>query len=96
LIASYCGSFQLFLHFYAWHVLTSHSRGLIFSKKFFWFGSEPVEQKYLSNYLRGEKPEHGNSTVAWASHTGKGLLFFTKKEAEKATPASIINLVRAA
>jgi hypothetical protein len=65
-------------------------RGLFFQKKFFWFGSEPVEQKSLSNYLRGEKV-YGNA--AWASETGKGLLFFSKKSAEKATPAGIINLV---
>lgn len=61
----------------------------VFSKKFFWFGSEPFEEKHLSSYLRGEK-EHGNA--AWAQHTGKGLLLFSKKSSEKATPAGIINL----
>ena len=68
-------------------------RSLIFSKKFFWFGSEPVEEKHLTNYLRGEKEAGGNHNAAWASHTGKGLLFFSKKATDKATPASIINLV---
>jgi len=52
-----------------------------------------VEEKNLSNYLRGEKDGGGNHNAAWASHTGKGLLFFTKKATDKATPASIINLV---
>jgi hypothetical protein len=65
----------------------------MFQKKFFWFGSEPVEHKHLSNYLRGEKPEAGNHNAAWAAHTGKGLLFFSKKASEKATPAGIFNLV---
>ncbi|TAQ90774.1 hypothetical protein B7494_g916 [Chlorociboria aeruginascens] len=67
-------------------------KGLIFQKKFFYFGSEPTETKHLSNYLRGEKPEVGNHNAAWASYTGKGLLYFTKKASEKSTPAGIINL----
>ncbi len=29
--------------------------------------------------MRGEKPEIAHPVVAWASHTGKGLLFFNKK-----------------
>lgn len=29
--------------------------------------------------MRGEKPEVANPIVAWASQTGKGLLFFNKK-----------------
>merc|ERR1711939_268896 len=65
----------------------------IFQKKFFYFGTEPVESKTLSSYLRGEKAQDtANKNVAWAAHTGKGLLFFTKKASEKATPAGIINL----
>lgn len=65
----------------------------MFQKKFFWFGSEPVETKHLSSYLRGEKPEVANHNAAWASHTGQGLLLFAKKPTEKASPAGIINLV---
>lgn len=69
-------------------------RSFIFQKKFFYFGTEPVESKTLSSYLRGEKAQDtANKNVAWAAHTGKGLLFFTKKASEKATPAGIINLV---
>ncbi|KAK0118181.1 hypothetical protein ONS95_012486 [Cadophora gregata] len=68
-------------------------KSFIFQKKFFYFGSEPVESKALSSYLRGEKAQDtANKNVAWAAHTGKGLLFFTKKASEKATPAGIINL----
>lgn len=48
----------------------------------------------MSSYLRGEKAQDtANKNAAWAAHTGKGLLFFTKKASEKATPAGIINLV---
>ncbi|KAL2063476.1 hypothetical protein VTL71DRAFT_5281 [Oculimacula yallundae] len=68
-------------------------KSFIFQKKFFFFGTEPVEHKKLSSYLRGEKAQDtANKNAAWASHTGKGLLFFTKKANEKATPAGIFNL----
>lgn len=33
----------------------------------------------LNSYMRGEKPEIAHAVVAWASQTGKGLLFFNKK-----------------
>lgn len=67
-------------------------KSFIFSKKHFWFGSEAVETKSLTSYLRGEKPEHANHNASWASHTGKGLWLFSKKHSEKATPHGIINL----
>jgi len=68
-------------------------KSFIFQKKFFYFGTEPVDSKTLSSYLRGEKAQDtASKNVAWAAHTGKGLLFFTKKASEKATPAGIINL----
>ncbi|KAI9648288.1 hypothetical protein NHQ30_002920 [Ciborinia camelliae] len=70
-------------------------KSFIFQKKHFWFGTEPVEQKNLSSYLRGEKPDVANHNAAWSSHTGKGLLFFSKKAADKATPAGILNLSEA-
>jgi acetyl/propionyl-CoA carboxylase alpha subunit len=67
----------------------------MFQKKFFWFGTEPVEQKALASYLRGEKVQDAaNKNVAWAAHTGKGLLYFSKKATDKATPSGIFNLVR--
>jgi hypothetical protein len=65
----------------------------LFQKKHFWLGSEPVESKHLSSYLRGEKPDVANHNAAWSSHTGNGLLFFSKKASEKTSPAGIINLV---
>jgi len=68
-------------------------KSFMFQKKFFYFGTEPVEHNTLSSYLRGEKAqESAISNAAWASHTGEGLLFFTKKHADKASPAGIFNL----
>jgi len=68
-------------------------KSFIFQKKFFYFGIEPVEHKQLASYLRGEKAQDtANKNAAWAAHTGNGLLFFTKKANENATPAGIINL----
>ncbi|KAF2656535.1 hypothetical protein K491DRAFT_374353 [Lophiostoma macrostomum CBS 122681] len=63
-----------------------------FSKKYFWFGEEPVSVQSLSQYLRGEKAEVANPTAAWSSQTGKGLLYFVKHADEKATPAGVLNL----
>jgi hypothetical protein len=69
-------------------------RSFIFQKKFFFFGTEPVESKALQSYLRGEKlQEVANKNVAWSSSTGQGLLYFSKKATEKASPAGIFNLV---
>jgi hypothetical protein len=68
-------------------------RSLRFSKRFFYFSDEAVEAKQLSAYRSNEKPAVANPIVAWASQTGKGLLFFTKRPEDKATPAGIISLV---
>ena len=66
----------------------------MFKKHFFWFGTEPVEHKSLTSYLRGEKQQEvANKNAAWSSSTGKGLLFFSKKATDKAAPAGIFNLV---
>lgn len=76
------------------HKILIHSRKLAgFQKRFFWFGTDAVEVKSLSNYLRGEKPEVGNHNAAWSSQTGKGLLYFNKQAGEKSTPVGLINLV---
>ncbi|KAI9881035.1 MAG: hypothetical protein M1830_008917 [Pleopsidium flavum] len=68
---------------------------LRFSKKFFWFGHEPVEPQHLSTYLRSEKQEMAHPNAAYASQTGKGLLFFAKRIEDKAQPAGILNLSEA-
>lgn len=64
-----------------------------FQRKYFWLQDEPISHKSLTSYLRGEKPEVGNHNAAWSSTTGKGLLYFSKTAAEKATPTGVINLV---
>ncbi|KAL2803058.1 Pleckstrin homology domain-containing protein [Aspergillus granulosus] len=68
------------------------NRSLRFSKRFFYFHDEAIEAKQLSVYRANEKPAVANAVVAWASQTGKGLLFFTKRAEDKATPAGIISL----
>jgi len=65
-------------------------RNLIASKEFFFFGTDAFEPKSLSAYQRSEKStDVAQSNVAWASQTGKGLLFV----GDKKSPSSIINLV---
>ncbi|KAL8859456.1 MAG: hypothetical protein Q9178_004134 [Gyalolechia marmorata] len=68
-------------------------KSLMYSKKFFWFGDEPVEHKHLTEYLRGEKAtDVARPNAAHASQTGKGLLFFAKRAEDKPQPQGIINL----
>jgi hypothetical protein len=70
------------------------NRSLRFSKRFFYFSDDAVESKNLTVFHQNEKPATANPTAAWASQSGKGLLFFTKRAEDKATPAGIFNLVR--
>ncbi|GAO14457.1 uncharacterized protein UV8b_02672 [Ustilaginoidea virens] len=70
----------------------SFPKNLIPSKEFFFFGQDAVDAKALAAYLRGEKnTEHAHHNIAWASHTGKGLLFI----GDKTAPSSVINLAEA-
>lgn len=65
-------------------------------KFFFFFQDEPIESDNLGAYLKKEKkvhPDAAQSTAAYASHSGKGLLFFVKNESQKAQPIGIIKLV---
>ncbi|PYH84472.1 hypothetical protein BO82DRAFT_381604 [Aspergillus uvarum CBS 121591] len=67
-------------------------KGLRFAKRFFYFHDDAVEAKQLSAFHQNEKPAVANPIAAWASQTGKGLLFLTKRAEDKATPAGIFNL----
>lgn len=67
-------------------------RGLRFSKRFFWFSDDAVEIKSLNSYFQNEKLSVAHPTAAWASQTGKGLIFFAKRAEDKAAPTGIINL----
>ncbi|PTB40623.1 hypothetical protein M441DRAFT_141592 [Trichoderma asperellum CBS 433.97] len=70
----------------------SFPKNLIASKAFFYFGSESVEADVLAAYKRAEKHvEVAQHNIAWAAHTGKGLLFIGDKKA----PHGIINLADA-
>ncbi|OAL20144.1 hypothetical protein AYO22_09116 [Fonsecaea multimorphosa] len=64
----------------------------IFSKHYFWFQEEPTTAESLTNFMRSEKADTKHSDAAWARETGKGLLFYSKRVEDKATPAGIINL----
>ncbi|OKL59968.1 hypothetical protein UA08_04614 [Talaromyces atroroseus] len=64
-----------------------------FAKRFFYFSEDAVEAKNLTSYLASEKSAAAaQRTAAWATQTGKGLLFYTKRAEDKATPAGIFNL----
>ncbi|KUL91492.1 hypothetical protein ZTR_01609 [Talaromyces verruculosus] len=64
-----------------------------FTKRFFYFSEDAVEAKNLTSYLVSEKSSAAaQRTAAWATQTGKGLLFLTKRAEDKATPAGIFNL----
>lgn len=67
----------------------SFPKNLIATKEFFFFGTDAVEPKSLAAYQRTEKStDVAQSNVAWASQTGKGLLFI----GDKKFPTGIINL----
>lgn len=76
-----------------WKLIGAPNRSLRFAKRFFYFSDDAVESKQLSVFRGNEKPAVANPIVAWASQTGKGLLFLTKRAEDKATPAGIISLV---
>lgn len=72
----------------------SYNRSFRFTKRFFYFSEDAVEAKNLTSYLASEKSSAAaQRTAAWATQTGKGLLFLTKRAEDKATPAGIFNLV---
>lgn len=67
-------------------------RNLVYSSQEFWFGTEPVASDKLTQYLKSEKTtDVAHHVAAWASETGKGLLFYGK---ESGNPAGVIQLVR--
>ncbi|KAI3392490.1 hypothetical protein diail_5655 [Diaporthe ilicicola] len=72
------------------HKGSNFPKNFIYTKKFFWFGSEAVDPKKFPALL---KDHH---LAAWASETGKGLLFFSEKGQDKSAPTSAIALHDAA
>ncbi|EEP80992.1 predicted protein [Uncinocarpus reesii 1704] len=67
-------------------------KSLRFSKRYFWFSDDAVESRNLTTYLQNEKLSVAHPTAAWASQTGKGLLFIAKRAEDKAHPTGIVNL----
>ncbi|KAJ6116216.1 hypothetical protein N7523_005897 [Penicillium sp. IBT 18751x] len=63
-----------------------------FTQRFFSFKDEPLENKQLSTYHQQESSTVANRRAAWASHTGKGVLCFSKQANDQATPMGIFNL----
>lgn len=68
-------------------------RSFRFVKHFFWFSDHAVEPQHLSGFLRNEKPEIGHHTAAYATQSGKGLMFCAKRVEDKTQPAGILDLV---
>ncbi|RPB28263.1 hypothetical protein L211DRAFT_833239 [Terfezia boudieri ATCC MYA-4762] len=65
------------------------------TRRWFYLQDEPMEVDNLQSYLKKEKkekPETAHSTAAYASQTGKGLLFFAKTDTQKAHPIGIFKL----
>ncbi|KAI0910389.1 Pleckstrin homology domain-containing protein [Ustulina deusta] len=70
-------------------------KNLLYAKNHFWFGADALEKEKLSTYLKNEKASDiGHHVVAWATETGKGLLFYGK-ESDKSTPTGVIQLSEA-
>ena len=71
-------------------------RSLIPSKKEFWLSDDTTSPEELNSYMRGEKPEIAHPVVAWATQTGKGLLFFNKKgDTNRKQPGHVLALYEA-
>jgi len=73
-------------------MLTDTRRNLIYSKTFFWFGSEPVDVKSVSSFKADKVADVAHHVASWAAETGKGLLFYSEK-GDKAAPHGAIQLV---
>ena len=46
----------------------------------------------LTNYV-GSKDKTAHANAAWATQSGKGLIFYAKRQEDKSVPHGIINLV---
>lgn len=70
-------------------------KNLMYTKQHFWFGDDAIPRDKMNAYLKGEKvADVAHHVVSWASHTGKGLLFYGSKAADKSTPGGAIHLAQ--
>ncbi|KAF2862763.1 hypothetical protein K470DRAFT_275114 [Piedraia hortae CBS 480.64] len=68
-------------------------KSLIPPKRHFWLSNDAVATQNLHLYMRGEKPDVSGPIAAWASQTGRGLLFFNKKDdVDKSMPHGVMPL----
>jgi len=68
---------------------------LMSKRRYFYFQDDAIESDNLGAFLKNSKKEHleaAQSTAAYATQTGKGLLFYVKNESQKAHPIGIIKL----
>jgi hypothetical protein len=80
----------------SWHIMSKRDlticRNFLYSKKYFWFGSEPVDTKAVSTFKHDKVADVAHHVTAWAKETGKGLLFFSDRS-DKTAPHGAIQLV---
>ncbi|KAL8347008.1 hypothetical protein RB601_003388 [Gaeumannomyces tritici] len=75
---------------------TKFPQNFLYTKRFFWFGTDAVEPKVLATFVKSEKSvEVAHKVAAWASQTGAGLLFYVEKGTDKAAPSGAIQLSEA-
>lgn len=74
--------------------MLTRDRNFLYTKKFFWFGSESLSAKDLAAYVKSEKAtDVAHHVVSWASETGKGLLLYGEKAGDKSSAHGVIQLV---
>ncbi|KAK1764822.1 Pleckstrin homology domain-containing protein [Phialemonium atrogriseum] len=76
------------------HKGSNFPKNILYSKKNFWFGSEPVDTKVLTSFKADKAVTVAHHIAAWASETGKGLFFFGERS-DKTAPQGAIHLAEA-
>ncbi|KAK3335342.1 Pleckstrin homology domain-containing protein [Cercophora scortea] len=72
------------------HKGSNFPKNLFATKKFFWFGEEPVDVKATPTFKADKAADVAHHIQAWAAETGKGLLFFGEKD--KSAPQGAVHL----
>lgn len=76
------------------HKGSNFPKNILFSKKYFWFQSEPFNTKESSTFKHDKITDVAHHVTAWAAETGKGLLFYSEKS-DKTAPQGAIQLSEA-
>ncbi|KAK3693518.1 Pleckstrin homology domain-containing protein [Podospora appendiculata] len=72
------------------HKGSNFPKNLFATKKFFWFGDEPVDVKATPTFKADKAADVAHHIQSWAAQTGKGLLFFGEKD--KSAPQGAVHL----